>query len=192
MRYFQILQLGDEADRSRALVDVGPAGLDGWGFCAAHGEEMAPHYPDGARVFLAEKYGLRLTDFISNTLNYVIVSTRVKEAIEAHSNVAIEYLPLSIFNPRKRLMSDAYWIINPLGTVDCVDLDKSDVRRGKETGLITFIMGYQFLEERLRDSRPSILRPAQTPSEVFLDEPTARALHAMKATNVMVDIVPCN
>jgi hypothetical protein len=172
--------LGDEEDRERALVETRPPGLDGW------------HYPENGHVYLSDRYGLRLTDFISNTLNYVIASTRMKTAIESQSNVAIEYLPLSIFNPRKRLLSADYWIVNPLGSVDCVDLQNSEVLRGEETGQITFITQYQFLEERLRETRPSMLRPTQTPWEVFLDEPTARALHALKATNVQVEVVPCN
>jgi hypothetical protein len=192
MRYFRILKLGDKSDRERALVDTKPPGLDGWHFCASRGEPMAEHYPDDGHVVLSEKYGLRLTDFISNTLNYIIASTRMKEVIEAHSNVPIEYLPLSLFNPRKRLQSSEYWIVNPIGDVDCVDLEKSDVRRGHDTGLITFIMEYQFLEERLRDTRPSMVRPKETPWEVFVDEPTAQALHAIKATNVRVQMVPCN
>ena len=192
MRYFRILMLGDEADRERGLVDTRPPGLDGWDFCASQGEPMAEHYPPNGHVVLSERYGLRLTDFISNTLNYVIASTGMKEVIEAHNNVAVEYLPLSIFNPRKRLQSADYWIVNPIGTVDCVDLDNSVVLRGEETGLITFITEYQFLEDRLRDTQPGILRPKETPWEVFLDEPTARALHAIKASNVQLEIVPCN
>jgi hypothetical protein len=184
--------LGDEADRERALVDTRPPGLDGWDFCASQGEPMAEHYPPNGHVVISERYGLRLTDFVSNTLNYVIASRGMKEVIEAHSNVAIEYLPLSIFNPRKRLQSADYWIVNPIGTVDCVDLDHSVVLRGEETGLITFITEYQFLEARLRDTQPSILRPKETPWEVFLDEPTARGLHAIKASNVQLEVVPCN
>jgi hypothetical protein len=193
MRYFRLQILGDESDRERIIVDQPPEDLDGWDFCMVQGKRIGERYPADAKVQLRDEYpGIKLTDFISNTVCHLIVSTRMMTAIKEHErNAEVEYLPLAIYNHRKRLHSDQYWIVNPIGATDCLDLQKSDVMRGNETGEITFVEAYVFLEQRLQPDPPSILRVKETPWEYFVDESTARAFHAMRASNVQVDMVPC-
>ena len=193
MRYFKIKLLGDEADRERIIVDKRPDGLDGWDFCMAQGERIGDKYPLDARVYLRDQYpGLKLTDFISNTVSYLITSEPMMNVIKTHANLEIEYLPLSIYNHRKRLHAANYWIINPIGTTDCLDLSRSILMRGEETGEITMVNEYAFLGDRLKELRPSILRVKETPWAIFVDEPTARSFHEQKMTNIRIEIVPCS
>jgi hypothetical protein len=193
MRYFRIRQLGDESDRERIIVDKRPEGLDGWDFVMAQGERIGDKYPGDAKVYLRDQYpGIKLTDFISNTVAYMITSDRMMSVIKANANVEIEYLPLAIYNHRKRLHAANYWIINPIGTTDCLDLAASDVIRGEETGQITMVNVYAFSRRGLGPKPPSILRVKETPWEIFVDEPTARTFHQQQMTNIQIDIVPCS
>jgi hypothetical protein len=191
MRYFRIKLLGDEYDGERVFVDQRPLGLDGWDFCMAQGERIGDKYPPDAKVFLNDRYpGIKLTDFVSNSVCYLIVSQRMMEIVRANANVDIEYLPLAIFNHRKRPHASDYWIVNPIGTTDCLDRERSVLLRGEETGEITFVEQYAFRAEPLRASPPSILRVKETPWEYFVDEATARAFHGQRLSNILIDIVP--
>jgi len=192
MRYFRIKLLGDEGDRDRAVVDRRPPNLDGWDFCMAQGKPIGDKYPPDAQVQLRDRFpGIKLGDFVSNTVAYLISSARMMNVIKEHANVEIEYLPLTILNHRGRPQGTDYWIINPIGVTDCLDLEKSVILRGQETGEITFVEEYAFVGAKL-EARPSILRVKETPWEYFVDEPTARAFHAARMTNIMVDVVPCS
>lgn len=193
MRYFRIKTMGNiEQERDQAFLDKKPEDLDGWGFCMTLGDRIGSHYPDDAKVYMQPQHpGVRLCDLVGNCFSYMIVTSRVKDAIQEHSNVEIEYLPLSIFNHRRRLHSDDYWIINPIGTIDCLDLKRSKYRRGKETGEIVSVQEYVFLKSRL-ETEPILLRVPQYPAHYFLNEPTARKLYEMKCTNFMIDIVMCS
>jgi len=57
-----------------------------------------------------------------------VVSKRVKEALEAGSVKDVEYLPVHIQNHKGRIASSDYFIVNPLGTVECVDVKASKVK----------------------------------------------------------------
>lgn len=197
MRYFRIHILGDPNSPRHVFLDREPEELDGWGFCMGLGDRIGAHYPSGAKMYLQpESPGLELTDLLGNCLTYLVVSSRMKGAIESCANVEIEYLPVAIYNHRNRLHSDDYWIINPIGTIDCVDEHNSDVVRGDLTGEIVDVLEFAFVAERLAPpllsvADPSLFRVKHAPAEYFINEATARSIHALGCSNVLVDEVPC-
>ncbi|MDF3819370.1 hypothetical protein P3G55_05645 [Leptospira sp. 96542] len=69
-----------------------------------------------------------LADNISNLNRALVVSRKLKEAIEARSPQDVEFLSVSIFNHKQKLASKDYFIINPLNVVDCIDKEKSKYR----------------------------------------------------------------
>jgi hypothetical protein len=70
---------------------------------------------------------IKLPDSIHNLDGMVVVSQPLKEFVESQSPPDTEYLPVSIYNHKKRLASDSYFIINPLSVPDCIDTKKSKI-----------------------------------------------------------------
>jgi hypothetical protein len=79
---------------------------------------MDPEFPDD----------LKLGDSIKNSGGYLVISKRLKEALEPAVADAVEYLPVRIINHKGRLASAAYFIANPLAIYDAIDLEKSTVK----------------------------------------------------------------
>ena len=94
------------------------------------GRSLKGIYPNNAALYMNEDHpGMRLVDFVANHLTYLIVSDDVKQVLEQEGVQNIEYLPVSIYDQKKRLASSEYFILNVLGTVDCLDYEKSEYER---------------------------------------------------------------
>jgi hypothetical protein len=85
-------------------------------------------FPTDTVFQLADHRGIKLTDSIPNTLLLLIVSEKLKGVLEEKSGTEIEFLPVRIRNQRGRLVPDPYFIANPLGTLECVDTERSKFR----------------------------------------------------------------
>lgn len=93
------------------------------------GERMGDEYGAPADLSMSsESPGILLSDVISNILGYLIVSPALRALLEEHSGAEIEFLPVRILNHKGRLASDEYSIANVIGTVDCVDMARSEGR----------------------------------------------------------------
>ena len=60
---------------------------------------------------------------------YLIVSGKVKAILEKEALTNIEYLPVLIYDQKKRCASSDYYIANILGSIDCLDHEKSEYDR---------------------------------------------------------------
>lgn len=69
-----------------------------------------------------------LADNIGNLDRALVVSRKLKEFLESKGPRDVEYLRVSIFNHKKKLASDEYFMVNPFRVVDCIDKDKSRIR----------------------------------------------------------------
>jgi hypothetical protein len=85
-------------------------------------------FPTDTVFTLAEHHGIKLTDFIPNTMHLLIVSEKLKGVLEEKSGAEIEFLPVHIRNQRGRLVQEPYFIANLIGTVECLDREKSKFR----------------------------------------------------------------
>jgi len=89
-------------------------------------------YPENAALYMNEDHpGMRLVDFVANHIRYLIVSEKVKQVLQQEGVENSEYLPVSIYDQKKRLVSSDYFILNVLGTVDCLDHEKSQYKRSR-------------------------------------------------------------
>ena len=68
---------------------------------------------------------------------------------------------MSIFNHKKRLASADYVIINPLGVVDCLDLEKCVIER--DDGEVVEVEEIT-LSRRKIDAKKAIFRPREDPN----------------------------
>jgi len=100
--------------------------MDSYLLC--EGVSVKSWFPTDSVFQLADDYGMQLTDSIPNTLNLLIVSEKLKGVLEEKSGAEIEFLPVHLRNHKGRLVAEPYFIANPLGTVECVDRERSQFR----------------------------------------------------------------
>jgi hypothetical protein len=98
-------------------------------FLVDQGKPFAGHLPPEASVELDPKHkGMKLADFISNCMSWLIVSEKAKEILTAEPNPC-EVYPLKVMDLKGRPVKDLYFLVHPVGTVRCVDLDRSKYER---------------------------------------------------------------
>lgn len=75
--------------------------------------------------------GLELPDYVSNTVNMLVLRRASAEAIATQFAVGPhEMLAARLINEKQRVHSEDYVILNPLGAFDCVDQQNSDMQPG--------------------------------------------------------------
>jgi hypothetical protein len=93
----------------------------------SEGVSMGESAPQDLKLNMSEdEPGFQISDFIFNTLNIQIVNQRAKKLIEDYTHCDIEYIRFSLINHKGRVASDECYIINVIGTIDCVDKDKTE------------------------------------------------------------------
>ncbi len=94
------------------------------------GISLASRWSSDASFYMNENFpeDLKLEEVVFNRNNLLVVSERLKELLEAEQIKHIEFLPVRIFNHKKRQVKENYFILNQTLLVDCLDLDKSTVR----------------------------------------------------------------
>jgi hypothetical protein len=154
------------------------------------GEAFGDEYPEGARVYMSSKErGMKLPSLIGNIRSMLIVHQGVKETIEKMNKGPTEYLPLQIFNHKKRLASDEYFIINPLGGWDCLDLSASkiDYLDGKVADVLEIVLDKEKLKRvpelfRIREDTTVYVASHTLMQAVVKGDP--------KPTNLYIDKLP--
>jgi hypothetical protein len=103
--------------------------LDGFEdtFRLGQGEPLAETFPADVRFHMNPDFptDLLLVDNLENTDLCLVVSAKLREALEKQKLSDVEYLPVSIINHRGRVASKDYSIVHPLNPVDCIDRGKS-------------------------------------------------------------------
>src|SRR4051794_27067262 len=152
------------------------------------GEAYGADYPKGAFIDMSEKYkGMELTDFICNMHGDLLVSRKIKESIEALQKAPTEYLPVAIRNHKKRVASSDYFFVNPLGTVDCLNLKKSEIEWFKKKEVVR--VEKAVLDPKKLKDLPVLFRVKEWPAKLVVDERLVRAWISMnpRPTNCVVE-----
>ncbi|AEI64905.1 imm11 family protein [Corallococcus macrosporus] len=189
MRFFKLETLGHADDPDLLMLESEPdvLGLDA--HCAAVGKSIASSWPVDIKFQPDEvSSGARLTSLLGNTFNYLIVEKAMQEVIAQHCpGVPIEYLPLSLLDHRGRVHSTDYWVVNPIGHRDCVDVGASDIQylRGKVVGIRKLVLDPQ----KLRDA-PALFRLEQKRQTYVVNQSLADALRQGGFTNVPLRELP--
>jgi hypothetical protein len=127
MRFFKINLM--PMDTAFAFTKDEPSGFKDNSYKLSDGEKVidADGYPPAAAVRMAEGFGRKLGGTIGNTQSLLIVSLPMKQVIERFVADSVQYLPIVINNHKGRVASKDYFIVNPLGQCDCLDLDESEI-----------------------------------------------------------------
>jgi hypothetical protein len=113
--------------------------------------------------------GMQLAGVMGNVDSLLIIHTKFKEIIERFMKPqeVIEFLPLSIINHKGRVASRDYFLVNPVGTLDCLDYKKSAVDRmkdGRVIGVDKFV-----LSKKKIAWEPALFRPLEAPTEYIIN-----------------------
>jgi hypothetical protein len=194
MKYFFIDTLG-EGGTEWAVLDTPPAALGLSYYRPADGSPMGDQYPEDVELVMSKKYpGVRLGSLLGNTLGYLIVDGEMRKTIEAHSAGAeIEYLPFTLRDPKGRVRSEDYTIVNPIGVVDCLNLDASEViyldEPGDEYhGSVVDVETY-VLDPKKLEGAPALFRVKERPDAYVVNEKLAKAFEKSGFANVVLTVI---
>lgn len=118
----------------RAIID-GACSLDSmkgfeedWQLTA--GVPVGANFPASAQFHFdpEDKTGVALTDSLYNLDRLIVASDRLRGLLEKAAVPQVEYLPVPIYNHKKRLLSEPYCIVHLLAPVDCLVIDACEPR----------------------------------------------------------------
>jgi hypothetical protein len=113
-------------NRDYAFLSAHPDhGIEGYQFRT--GAPLADRYAGPADYAMDADYPDRRTlyDVQPNSLGLLIASDGFARALPPDPN--LELLPIRILDHRGKVVGASYWIVHPLGFVDCIDAAASDV-----------------------------------------------------------------
>jgi hypothetical protein len=91
------------------------------------GEPLAAGFPADAAFHMHPDFptNLLLQDCVLNSDMCIVVSERLKQALEALAPPLVEYLPVAIIDHKGRKLPQPFFIVHPVDPVDCIDRDAS-------------------------------------------------------------------
>ena len=186
MRVFIIRLLGDEQNQKLAFIDGIPdVGL--YASCMAKGERIGDHYPDDAKIYLKPKSpGTKLTSLIGNSRGYLIVNEEMKNVILSECMCEIEVLPFVLYDHKKRILTTEYYIVNPIGTVACVNREASDIVYLDSTKAEIVKVKKFVLDPDKAMNAPALFRVPENPRAYFAKENLVKAFQDHQFTNVFL------
>ncbi|MFL5349706.1 MAG: imm11 family protein [Hyalangium sp.] len=186
MRFFKLSVLGDSNDEDLCVLYNSVEGI-GLGDGGLHsGERVGDRYPEDARIYMSkESPGIKLSSLLGNVKNFLVVSRDFKEAVEKLCGGKVEYLPFMLYDHRKRVHSRDYFILNPLGTFDCLDLKKSDIKWDEDDSNKIIRIREQVLDRKKMKDAPQLFRIARDPTAYVVGVELAREIYDRDFTNVI-------
>lgn len=88
---------------------------------------LAGRWPSDVRYGMDpwNKDSMALADTLPARKPVVVASKRLAQFLAARLGAAVECLPLTLVNHKKRAVPEPYFIVNPLGTQDALDRERS-------------------------------------------------------------------
>jgi hypothetical protein len=188
MKYFLIDCLGNYRNEDYCFTDKGPKGvMDGYDLLV--GTRVADEYPDGlgeTTLKLGEDYpGLELTSFIGNTSTMLIVKHETATFIQTFDVGEIEVIPFTLINHKGRVHSRDYVFVNPLGSVDCLDMNKTE-KKLHDDGSIMKITKFVLAASKLAGVR-HLFRLKEDLTQYVFSEALVTALRERGCTNFVFE-----
>ncbi len=113
------------------------------------------------------------------------MSRKVADTVRTALTLAgeVEILPITLRDPRRRVLFNDYFIINPVGVVDCLDLEASEIEWDEdEPGEVVHLETPVLSAKKLTVAR-SIFRLEEDPAVYVISSLLAEPLRG-KTTNL--------
>ena len=153
------------------------------------GRALGSTYPDPPLAATlqasAARGGLAEPSFIANTNRLLAVRGEFADLIEDACTGELERLPFTLLDARGATKSTDYVFLNPIGTFDCVDRERSSlvVRPDGKIGRVESIA----LAGSKLDGAPDLLRPDEAPGWFVFSARLVASLSEAGATNFRFD-----
>ncbi len=172
MKVCAIVDLSARESNEYAYLRSPPEGFEVESWRLAEGEPAGDDYPKNARIKMSPKEkGIELPDVVGNNEGLLIVSARLKRAIEG-LRLPLEILPIAIYNHRGKVASNDHFILNPLGTFDCLDTDEAEIEYLDDE--VVSVDKFAFCPKKLKKV-PHLFRVKEDPSTIVLGDDVLKA-----------------
>ncbi len=190
MSEFYYIRNSKSLDQDYCLIDQAPQEVQWLSSCLSSGKSAKAEYPEYIKVTMSNRGGKRLSDFITNNENLLIVSQRIKSVIESVNHGPVESLPVSILDHQGQIASKDYFYINPLGHYDCLDHLHSKIDYFKGTEKIARAERIVLCSEKIRQV-PDLFRIKNLPQKYIISKKMLEHIHAIHpaVSNLVVDPV---
>ncbi len=130
-------------------------------------------YPDSTKLY----------DFVDNLSSVFIVSHKVKRIIEELDIESVEFLQLTLFDHKMNPANKEYYIMNLVGGIDCIDMDKSEYKMNRLVkGRIKFL-DKLVLDESKIPTEAKIFRLSAKPNEYIIHDDVRKTFEQNGITN---------
>jgi hypothetical protein len=178
--------LGDANDASLVVITNFVKGIEMEAASVGLGKPATDVWPEDARIYMSkDQKGVKLSSLLGTTRNMMIANRALRELVEEHcKGVEIEYLPFALYDHRKRLYSTDYCIINPIGTLDCLDVKKTDADWDDEKPGRMSYLEVPVLDRKKVAKAPQLFRIKESPTDLIVGPELGVAIGKAKLTNV--------
>lgn len=123
-QYYILMDCG--AEDSAVVVQLPDGSLDERD--VNRGKLLSDLVPEKLKLTFSKTFydKIKLYDFVSNTMSFLIISDRLKILFEAEGIENIEYLPVEIFDLQNNIAGPDYHLINFLKHEPIIDMNKSE------------------------------------------------------------------
>jgi len=184
MDFYRINQSPDVDLITQCVLDREPEDTQHFRYKMATGEFAADEYPPDAKWFMSDLWpGIRLPSIVNNTASLLVVHADAKRVIES-LGVPVESYGFTLYDHKKRIASKDHFIVNPLGTFDCLNLQKSEIKYSKSHPDEIIRIKKYVLDPRKLESAPPLFRIKENPRAiVFSQEAVNRLMREANPTN---------
>ncbi|MBZ4417486.1 imm11 family protein [Myxococcus sp. RHSTA-1-4] len=175
-----------------AVLDAYPkGGPEGWRYLVS--ERLTAEYPSGGLLtgFSPNFPDLRkLYDFVDNILDIRVVSNRVRRVILELAPDDVEFLPLTLVDHQRDVVSRDYFIMNVVADRNVIDLESSKVRMSHILPEEISRVWQLTLKDDIPPEGPKVFRPTHLRGYTMVDSTIATALTRAGVTGVK--LLPAN
>lgn len=187
MKYFQIQNMPRKLSDDYAFINKMPASVTEIRYDIASGEPAIALWPAGLKI--ETERGDKLSSVIPNTCNLLIANEDIAKIFK-EINSAIECIPLNLYNSKKQPVGVNYYITNPIGTYDCLDMKASRVLYSKDGLRVLDVGTFLFNTKGLALSKdklagvPAVFRMQYSPSRIIVNEEALAKINEAAGTQV--------
>lgn len=190
MNYF-IIDSMPLSEKKYCFLGDTPRSILNLSYRMARGIAMGKDYPRNPlpEWHMSPKHkGIKLPSLIANTHSMLVVDRALKEIFE-NTGVDMECLPFVLLDHKGRVASTDYFIINPLGNLDCLNLEKSEIEWLEGPGSeVVGIEMYVLDTEKVKDA-PDVFRIKHDREQIIISHQLADRMKKVKPTNVyLIDL----
>lgn len=179
--FFQINE-SHRGDDDCCFFSVAPQGLEGTCYRLAKGIPFGEPFPANAQWRMQDdEPGMVVPDIVGNTRGLLVVSASARGLIASQQVAETEFFRVAILDHKGRLASDGHVVVNPIGTLDCADLEASSIEwfDGDVVDVDELV-----LDARKLVAAPALFRPREEPRSYVVRGDLAASLQQANLRNL--------